>query len=171
MPCSPDPEATASGSKPRPSSSTSKERLPFARAQTDHGAVRGGVLRDVLERLERAEVDGRLHVGGEPAQVLRVHLDAVLALAGLRLDRGHEPPVGEERRVDAAREVAEILERRLRLGLDLRRASPTLFAGSRSVSWPASRAFTASATSCCWAPSWMLRSRRRRSSSWAATRR
>ena len=45
------------------------------------------------------------------------------------------------------------------------------FAGSRSVRLRARRAFTASATSCCWAPSWMLRSSLRRSSSCAATSR
>ena len=65
-------------------------------------------------------------------------------------------------------QVAEVLERGLRLAprsrQQLARPSP-----GRGRATCASRAFTASATSCCWAPSWMLRSRRRRSSSCAAT--
>ena len=42
-------------------------------------------------------------------------------------------------------------------------------AGSAAIAVFARRSLTASATRCCWAPSWMLRSRRRRSSSWAVT--
>ena len=43
--------------------------------------------------------------------------------------------------------------------------------GDRSASVCANRRLTASATRCCWAPSWMSRSSRRRSVSWASTSR
>ena len=43
--------------------------------------------------------------------------------------------------------------------------------GERDATVCASRRLTTSATRCCWAPSWMSRSRRRRSASRASTRR
>ena len=132
------------------------------------GRVR--VLRDVLHRLQHGEVHGRLDVGGVAAHPVGVDGDRDGRLAwpgrgGPRAARGR--PAGAGRCPAPGRggcprvlRVAEDVLERLVLGLRVR---PT----SRS----AMRTFTASATSCCWAPSWMLRSRRRRSSSCAATSR
>ena len=145
-------------------------KAPVRSRQADHRAIGGRVLGDVLQGLERAEVDRGLDVGRESSEAVGIHVDPEVALPRLGLDRRDQALVREQRLVDAASEVAQILERRLGLSSICRRSS-TVFPGSRSASCPASRAFTARATSCCCAPSWMFRSRRRRSSSWAATRR
>ena len=113
--CSPIPYGGGVVSNPRPSSSTENARSPAVAAQADDG-VRGlRVLRHVLQRLEHREVDGRLDVA-------RVAADAVVrrpspgpapcapAPRAPRADR-----VGQQRRVDPAREVAQVLERVLRV--------------------------------------------------------
>ena len=78
-----------------------------------------------------------------------------------RLD---EPAVGERRRIDAARERADLVDRLLDLGAEPAQrggALPVLAVGSSA----ASSSLMRSATSRCWAPSWRSRSIRRRSSS------
>jgi hypothetical protein len=68
IPCSPVPYPVRDGSKPLPSSRTSKRRRPSFRGEPDL-RVRGvRVLRDVLERLEDREVHGRfpLPAGSDP---------------------------------------------------------------------------------------------------------
>ena len=82
--------------------------------------------------------------------------------------RGVEPAVLEDHRVDAANQVADLLERRLGLlvGGD-HQLAPGLGSVS-SFSFAAPRS-AASATSRCWAPSWRSRSIRRRSASALST--
>ena len=100
---------------------------------------------------------------------------APAAVAELDRDRGGrrrarqrraEPGLGEDRRVDAVREVAQLVERRLGLGAGLgervRAASPSRRPG-------ASRSSSDSASSRCWAPSWRSRSSRRRAASPVST--
>src|SRR2546426_6019418 len=77
------------------------------------------VLRHVLQGLETTEVDGcldLLRVAVHPVG-LDVHGDG--SLARLRTKSRAEPLVGQERRVDPTREVAQRLERLVRLRLDL----------------------------------------------------
>src|SRR5438445_640008 len=77
------------------------------------------VLGNVLERLQAAEVDGGLGLLLVAADPVGVHADGQRGLAGLRLERRREPLISQERRVDAPREVPEVLERCLRFDLHL----------------------------------------------------
>ena len=131
-----------------------------------------GVLRDVVQRLEHAEVHGGLDLLRVPPE--RRPPRPSIGTAALRacdFERGREPSVGEQRRVDAAREVAQVLEGRRGLRPAARRASRWLSLGRVASRFARRPSCTLSATSCCCTPSWMLRSSLRRSSSCAATRR
>ena len=79
------------------------------------------VLRDVLKGLEAREVDGRFDVLGAPTHVARLDRHRDGGLPRLRFQRGGQALVREERRVDPAREVTEIVERARGVGLDLPR--------------------------------------------------
>src|SRR2546423_570888 len=89
-------------------------------ADTNRGAGGVRVLRDVVERLEAAEVDGRLHLLGVSTDAFGLDRRRDGRLTGLSLERRGETLVGEERRVDAASEVAQILERGAGRGLQPR---------------------------------------------------
>ena len=92
-----------------------------------------------------------------------------LAARSQRLERGLEAVV-EHRRMDPARELAQLLQRRGRA----RRRPPSSASASsgsaRTRRW-IMRSWSATETSRCCAPSWRLRSSRRRSASPAATSR
>jgi hypothetical protein len=164
---SPD-AATAAGSKPGPLSVTSNcgpspgvgQANPHRRSRR----VPGGVV----QGFHAAEVDGGFYLGRVPVDTVGADLDLPGCLAGLGADGGGQALVGEQRRVDAAGESAQGLQRAAGLGPELRDQCP-----SRSVSWPttdsARASVEATVSSCCWAPSWMSRSIRRRWSSAALT--
>ena len=79
--------------------------------QPDRRRRRLGVLRDVLERFERAEVDRRLHLLGVPPDPIHVDRRRDRRLPCLRLERGCESLVGEERWIDPPGEVTQVIER------------------------------------------------------------
>ena len=78
-----------------------------------HGVRRAAVLADVGERLGDHEVGRRLDRHRQPLVELGVELDGHRRAVGQRLQRGHEPAVGEHGGVDAGREVAQVVDRRL----------------------------------------------------------
>ena len=78
--------------------------------EPDDRRGRAGVLRHVLERLERAEVDRGLHLLVVPTNAVGLDGRGDGSLARLRLERGRQPAVGEQRRIDPAREVLEEAE-------------------------------------------------------------
>ena len=158
-------------SKPEPSSLTSKERVspPRRHSNRDCGGV-ARVLRGVLQRLEAAEVDRRLDIRRIPPQPVRVDAGRDRRTERCRRECICEPSVLEERRVDAVREVAKLLQRRL--DFVVQPAEQFLgFPGSESARSRASLSWTASPMRCCCAPSWRSRSIRRRSASAASTTR
>ena len=65
----------AAGSKPTPSSATANTRHAVGPRERDRDARSVRVLRDVLERLEAREVDGRLHILREASEVLALDRD------------------------------------------------------------------------------------------------
>ena len=142
-----------------------RRRPPRRRAVGARDAHRGlagvGVLDDVGERLGDHEVGRRLDRLRQP---LRRDLDSSTGI-GERPPAPRAPPeaaVGQDGRVDAARELAQLLEREreLLLGAVEQLARPL----GVLCSCPGRAAASAtSATSRCWAPSCRLRSSRRRS--------
>ena len=80
---------------------------------------RRGVFRDVLHRLEAREIDGRFDILRIPGDRVGVDLDRQTRLPRLRLERRDEALVRQERRIDAPGQVAEVLQRRVRLALEL----------------------------------------------------
>jgi hypothetical protein len=72
------------------------------------------VLRHVRQRLRRDVVGRRLDRRVE-AVVRDVELDRQRQARRQRLERVREPPVGEDRRVEAARELAQLDQRLLQL--------------------------------------------------------
>ena len=130
-----------------------------------HGRVR--VLRDVGERLGGDVVRRGLDRRRQPL-VGNVDLDGERRPQNERLERGAEPAVGEHVRVEPPCELAELLER---AGSSSRARARISVASATSVSIrdSASRRESDSAASRCCAPSWRLRSRRRRAASVAST--
>ena len=127
------------------------------------------VLRDVLERLEDAEVDARLDVLRVAPDAVGGDVDRDGGLARLRLERRGEPLVGEQRRVDPAREVAERLERVVGLRLQLRdqlvglgRVAIERALRRAGASPPARRAVAGRRRGCCVRAGGVPRRRRRR---------
>ena len=78
--------------------------------EPDDGSGRAGVLGHVLERLERAEVDGGLHLLVVPTNAVGLDGRGDGSLERLRIEGGRQAAVGEQRRIDTAGEVAEIVE-------------------------------------------------------------
>ena len=138
----------------------------------DAGRGRRGVLGDVRQGLRHHEVGGGLDDQRQPA--IREGPDRGGDRRALRErgDRRAQPRLGEDRRVDAAGELAQLPDRDLdlRRGLvrrrDRRRGSaPSPSPPSRARS---RRSASDSETRRCWAPSWRSRSSRRRSASAAS---
>src|SRR5205807_3985451 len=74
------------------------------------GRLRAGVLGDVLQRLENAEIDGRFDLLWKATDPLGVDLDRKRRLPRLGRERGRQSLIGQERRIDASGEVAEVVE-------------------------------------------------------------
>jgi F420-dependent oxidoreductase-like protein len=94
-------------------------QLAIVLSHSDGRSVRTRVLRDVVQRLEATEV----HRGLDRLVVASVaaHLDGDRdrCLASLRLEGGPESLVGEQRRIDAPGEVAQIFESSFGVALDV----------------------------------------------------
>ena len=76
----------------------------------------GRVLGHVRQRLRHHEVRRRLHRLGQPLAGRGLQLHRHRGAMRERLERGVEPAVAEHCRVDAARQLAQLLERRVELG-------------------------------------------------------
>ena len=85
----------------------------------DRGVRRLRVLGDVGQRLGDHEVGRALDRSREPLVALARRASRAAARASERLERGLEPAVGEHRRVDAARQLAQLLEAGVELLLRL----------------------------------------------------
>ena len=166
----PEPLAVVSASKPV-AVVADLEGQSVTGAPDVHGHLRRlRVLLHVLERLEDAEVHGRLDVLRVALHTVCLHRHRHCRFPRLRVQRHDQSLVSEQRRVDAASQVAQCLQCLVGVMLQLLQRCDRLLR-SRVKSIPASPSFTLSATRCCCAPSWRLRSRRRRSRSCALTRR
>ena len=77
------------------------------------------MLGDVRDRLGDDVVDGRLDLLGEPLLGQLDELDGERRARQDRLQRRAEAAVGEDRGVDAARQLAQLVERARELGLRL----------------------------------------------------
>ena len=143
------------------------DRLFRSRPHTDLRRRGVRVLDDVRERLRDDVVRGRLDRRPEPL-LRHLDLDRERRARDERLDRGREAAVGEHGRVDAARELAQLVEcgcELLARAADDRRSPRS---GSVATRDSARRRETDSATRRCCAPSWRLRSSTRRASSAAS---
>ena len=163
---SPAPRALAAGSKPAPSSDTSKSEASLRLPHADRRRGRlARVLAGVLQCLETAEVHRRLDLGRVAADARRPRAACATGRAPRRRKeprRGRDPPGTADRsRGRAPAGPPAPPPGRPRAG----RAGRSPAAGSEPASSRARRRFTMSATSCCWAPSWRSRSIRRRSAS------
>ena len=128
-----------------------------------------GVLGGVGQRLGHHVVGGDLDLFGQSPLDRDVQLDGDGAAAGECVQRRSQPALGEDRRVDAAGKLAQLVQRAGRLGRPASPAGPPA-RRTRAVAPPAPRAARrASETSRCWAPSCRSRSMRRRAWSAAAT--
>jgi hypothetical protein len=74
-------------------------------------------------------VPAGVRLGSSSSQAVGLDRDRHGRSTGLRAERLDQPPVGQQGRVDPACEIAQVLERCLRLGLDL----PEQLAGLRRV--------------------------------------
>ena len=99
-----------------------------ARGDPELDARRAGtrVLGGVLQRLKTAEIDGGLGLLRKPPDPFGRDGHRHRGLACLRAQGGDQPGVGEKRRVDASGEVAEVLKRARRVGLQLGQQLPGL---------------------------------------------
>ena len=152
--------------RPRPRPTT----RPFVRAIAMRGPRRVRVLRHVRERLARDEVGRGLDPLGQALGAVTSSSTGTGARRASAASAGREALVREDRRMDAARERPELVERADDLGVRLREklvdgASPS--AMRPRASWSARRIPSRR----CWAPSWRSRSSRRRSASPASTMR
>src|SRR5439155_5291123 len=113
-------------------------------------------------RLETAEIDPALDFTRLARDVGKFQLDRDGKPAGLSTQRGAEPFGREQRWIDAAGELPQIVDRLIRV-------VPELFEDGTGLAVRRGQArptFILSAIRCCCAPSCRLRSIRRRSSSW-----
>ena len=105
------PEPPSGWAPPTPSSETSMRALPSTRS-TRIADERGvGVLGDVGQRLADDVVGGGLDRAGEAVLELDVELDRQRRAVGDRADGGLEAALGQHRGVDAAGELAQLLQR------------------------------------------------------------
>ena len=109
------PEPSVALAPPTPSSLTSTSSRPSKRSTRTVACVGVRVLRHVGQRLGDHEVGGRLDCRGKAPgrRSRRRHRHG--RAGGERAHRGLEPAVGEHRRMDAAREVAQLVEAQLEL--------------------------------------------------------
>ena len=135
-------------------------------AQLDDGCP--GVLGDVGERLGGDVVRGRLDRRRQPLveSHVDVDVDREIGAACERSECRPEPGFGEDRGVDAARDLAQLLGDILQAA---RRAPRRCLAIPPAALRVIARARKLSAIRRCWIPSWRSRSIRRRASSAAAT--
>ena len=161
----PEPCSTLATSKPAPSSRTSTRSVPSSESSIDRGARAVGVLGRVLQRLEAAEVRGRLDLARVAADPGHEH-----GRRQGRAQRGRPQRVREpvDRRAPPGRCRAPASgprrwppRRPRRAGAVWRRARRRRGSASSASSSSSMR----SATRRCWAPSCRSRSIRRRSSS------
>ena len=104
------PEPAPGSAPPAPSSRTSTTARPSSRP-TSTVAWRRRVLGHVGQRLRDDEIGRRLDGGGSRSSGIRQDLPGAGRVRPV-LERAPEPAVGQDRRVDAARELAELRERR-----------------------------------------------------------
>ena len=131
-----------------------------ARTRTAAVASALGVLGDVGQRLGHDEVGGRLDRRRQPlALAPRSSSTGSGERAGERLERRAQAAVGQDGRVDAARQLAQLLQRAGRARRARRRACACGAARDRRASWRLARpSCSESATRRCWAPSCRSRS-------------
>ena len=91
------------------------ERPPVLAHDRDVDPRCARVLGDVRERLGHDVVRGRLDLGRHALLRQRVDRDRYRRAAGDGLERRREPAVGEDGRVDAAGQLAQLLQRRREL--------------------------------------------------------
>ena len=165
------PGAVAGSAPPTPSSATSSRtsRRPVAQRDRRPRSPRRTWRRWSAPRRPRSRACPRRWPA---AAAVERDVDAHRDRRALR-ERGErraEAALGEDRRVDAAGQLAQLVDRQLQLVGACRiegRDAVAVVADPGS----AIRSSRATATRLCWAPSCRLRSSRRRSSSWAATSR
>jgi hypothetical protein len=97
--------------EPTPVVADLEAELARAVQEQDRRSVRPRVLADVLQGLQAREVHGRLDVRGEPLHPVGLDRHGYHRPTSLRLERGRQSLVGEQRRIDPTREVPEILQR------------------------------------------------------------
>ena len=79
----------------------------------------GGVLGSVLQRLEAAEIESRLRLGGIPTDAVGDDVHRKGVAVGCRTERFHEPAIHQQRRVDPVRQLPQLLNGLLDLGCEL----------------------------------------------------
>jgi hypothetical protein len=84
---------------------------PVVGLQADPGLGGVGVFSGVLQCFQAAEIHRRLGVLAEPPDGVGVHDHRQRRLAGLGAQRGGQAQVGQQRRVDAAGQVAQVFQR------------------------------------------------------------
>ena len=110
--------------------------LPLVPGQADSYCRSRRMPGGVAQGFYAAEVDGGLDLGRVPAHTVGADLDRPGCLARLGTDGGGEALLGEQRRVDAAGEFAQCLQRAAGLGLELgdQRPFPLLILASHRLS-------------------------------------
>ena len=121
-PCSPEPSSRAA--PPTAVVADGHDQLAGLRRDGDRRASRLRVLVDVGQALRDDEVGSRLDLVGQALLRRGDHLDRHGRAAGEVLERRGQAAVGEDRRVDAAREVAQLLQRQAGLVARLARSAP-----------------------------------------------
>ena len=134
-PASPDPAETSA--PPRPSSRTWIISRSSDRHTSTDGGPRPAVLADVLEQLGGGEVRDALDGLRGPGRQVHGDRHRHGAARGHRGQRRVQAAVGEDRRVDAAGEVAQLLEGDLHLAVRLADHPARPPPGPRAASpWP-----------------------------------
>jgi hypothetical protein len=99
----------------------------FAGSKADQDArATACVLGGILERLETAEVDGRLDVERESAHAVADDSDLQGRAQRCRLQCGEKPFVDESRRIEVAGKLAEVIERLVDVDAEPIEATPEL---------------------------------------------
>ena len=162
------PESAAGRAPPTPSSTTATRRRSSATLEAHRGLRGRGVLDDVREGFRNQEVGSELDRVGQtiPGRALHGHRERRPPRE--RLDRSQQALLAQQGRVNAAGKLAQLRDRLVDLVARARRARPARPRSPRAAAMPSA---SESVTSRCWAPSWRLRSIRRRSASVAATMR